>query len=86
MFQKVQFKDVKKFIEDEKWEKGMVKICVYKVYFCEVGGFFVWGICLICFFVFEVGDLGKCLQKRVCLKEKINIKNRLFVVVEDLDR
>jgi ABC-type multidrug transport system ATPase subunit len=84
--QKVQSKDAKKFIEDEKREKGMVKTRVYKVYFREAGGFFAWGICLICFFASEAGDLGKRLQKRVCPKEKTNIKNRPLVVAEDLDR
>lgn len=58
--QKTKSKDAKQFIEEEKREKGMVKSHVYGVYFREAGGIFAWGLCLLCFFGSEAGDLGRC--------------------------
>lgn len=57
--QKAPSQDAKRFIEEEKREKGMVKSRVYGVFFREAGGILAWGVCLLCFFAAEAGDLGK---------------------------
>ncbi|KAI9752146.1 MAG: hypothetical protein M4579_005746 [Chaenotheca gracillima] len=49
----------KKFVEDEKKEKGMVKLDIYKTYFKSTGGFWFCLAVMLCFLVYELMILGR---------------------------
>lgn len=57
--------DTRKFVEDEKREKGAIKTHVYGVYLKDSGGFVFWAICLGFFIVNQGLYLGRSWWLRI---------------------
>lgn len=50
----------KQFVEDEKKEKGSVKLNVYHTYLTSSGGYLLWGLGISMFLLSSVLSVGKC--------------------------
>lgn len=58
-------KTPRRFVEEEKREKGAVKAEVYKAYFKSSGGYLAWAFTLLLWVSYQGFTLGKCLRAAI---------------------